>query len=121
MCFPAALLALAQSSCIDAVEEFLDDIGEEGDRNCADFSCQQDAQAWHNSHPEDGLDGDNDGVACESLPLCSSIPEHAHLSPEMQAEPPADSPGVPRHFQAVVWYADGSITSTRLVKVGESN
>jgi hypothetical protein len=38
-----------------------------GDRNCSDFSTQSQAQAWHNAHGGD-LDGDGDGVACESLP-----------------------------------------------------
>lgn len=50
------------------------------DKNCSDFSCQQDAQAWHNSHPGDGLDGDGDGIACESLPNCSSLGAHQHLA-----------------------------------------
>lgn len=44
----------------------------DGDKNCSDFACQQDAQAWHNAHPEDGLDGDGDGTAGESLPSCST-------------------------------------------------
>ncbi len=52
----------------------------DSDRNCSDFSCQQDAQAWHESHPEDGLDGDGDGIACEHLPSCSSLPVHEHRS-----------------------------------------
>jgi hypothetical protein len=50
-----------------------------GDKNCSDFGCQQDAQAWHNAHPEDGLDGDGDGIACEQLPNCSSLPPHPHV------------------------------------------
>jgi len=45
----------------------------EADRNCSDFTCQSDAQAWHDSHPEDGLDGDGDGIACESLPNCAHL------------------------------------------------
>jgi hypothetical protein len=36
------------------------------DRNCSDFGSQEDAQAWHNLHPSAALDGDRDGVACES-------------------------------------------------------
>lgn len=51
------------------------------DRNCSDFSCQQEAQAWHNEHPGDGLDGDGDGIACESLPSCLTLPEHDHILP----------------------------------------
>ncbi len=49
-----------------------------GDRNCSDFSCQGEAQAWHNAHPEDGLDGDGDGIACEHLPSCFSLSAHEH-------------------------------------------
>lgn len=58
-----------------------------GDKNCSDFACQDDAQAWHNSHPGDGLDGDGDGVACENLPSCL----HAELlgsgTPSVDVEP----------------------------------
>ena len=50
------------------------------DKNCSDFICQQDAQAWHESHPGDGLDGDGDGIACEHLPSCYSLPAHEHRS-----------------------------------------
>ena len=40
------------------------------DCNCADFSTQAQAQACLNAYPGDpfNLDGDNDGIACESLP-----------------------------------------------------
>jgi hypothetical protein len=40
------------------------------DCNCSDFSTQAQAQTCLNADPSDpfGLDGDNDGVACESLP-----------------------------------------------------
>lgn len=51
----------------------------EGDRNCSDFSCREDAQAWHRNHPGDGLDGDGDGIACEHLPSCSSLGPHEHI------------------------------------------
>ncbi len=38
--------------------------------NCDDFDTQQEAQDELNANPSDpnGLDGDSDGVACESLP-----------------------------------------------------
>jgi hypothetical protein len=38
--------------------------------NCTDFAFQEDAQAEYNSDPSDpnGLDGDDDGLACEDLP-----------------------------------------------------
>jgi hypothetical protein len=44
------------------------------DKNCSDFSSQQQAQEWFDSHggsptnDVDGLDRDHDGRACESLP-----------------------------------------------------
>jgi len=44
------------------------------DKNCSDFSTQQEAQQYFDSNggsPSnnvDGLDADHDGVACESLP-----------------------------------------------------
>lgn len=41
--------------------------GGSSDKDCKDFTYQQDAQAWHQSHPNDGLDSDGDGIACESL------------------------------------------------------
>jgi hypothetical protein len=43
------------------------------DKNCSDFSTQAQAQAWFNKHGGSasndvaGLDGDHDGIACESL------------------------------------------------------
>ena len=42
-----------------------------GDKNCSDFTYQEEAQAVYDQDPTDpnGLDGnDNDGKACESLP-----------------------------------------------------
>ena len=48
--------------------------GNPGDtKNCGDFATQAEAQRWFDTYfPYDGdvakLDGDNDGVACESLP-----------------------------------------------------
>lgn len=38
--------------------------------NCSDFRCQEDAQSVLDENPNDPnrLDGDNDGIACESLP-----------------------------------------------------
>ncbi|MEK6251658.1 MAG: excalibur calcium-binding domain-containing protein [Actinomycetota bacterium] len=44
------------------------------DKDCSDFATQAQAQAWFDSHggsasnDVDGLDGDHDGKACESLP-----------------------------------------------------
>jgi Ca2+-binding RTX toxin-like protein len=41
-----------------------------GDLDCDDFATQREAQAVLNRDPSDphGLDGDNDGIACEHLP-----------------------------------------------------
>lgn len=52
MSYPLAGVALAQ------------------DLNCSDFTTQAEAQAVYNQDPSDpnGLDRDNDGVACEALP-----------------------------------------------------
>lgn len=38
--------------------------------NCSDFASQNEAQTYLNRYPGDpeGLDGDHDGIACESLP-----------------------------------------------------
>ena len=46
------------------------DRGNRRDLDCADFAWQADAQAELESDPGDphGLDGDDDGVACELLP-----------------------------------------------------
>jgi LPXTG-motif cell wall-anchored protein len=40
------------------------------DQNCSDFASQAEAQDHLRADPSDpdGLDGDNDGIACESLP-----------------------------------------------------
>ncbi len=39
------------------------------DKDCRDFQFQEDAQAWHEDHPEDRLDNpDPDNKACEHLP-----------------------------------------------------
>jgi hypothetical protein len=42
----------------------------QSDCNCSDFTTQKEAQAVLDAFPEDphGLDRNNDGVACESLP-----------------------------------------------------
>src|SRR5918997_2228712 len=42
--------------------------------NCDDFATQEEAQAEFDSDPSDpnGLDADNDGIACEDLPSSGS-------------------------------------------------
>lgn len=42
--------------------------GGSDDKDCSDFTYQQDAQAWHNANSDSDLDADNDGIACENLP-----------------------------------------------------
>ena len=41
----------------------------QGDLDCADFASQAEAQAFYNADPSDpnGLDADDDGIACETL------------------------------------------------------
>lgn len=55
-------------------------------RNCSDFPTRGAAQDWLNAYPgdPDGLDGDADGLACETLPCpCagSAAPAPANPSP----------------------------------------
>jgi len=47
-----------------------------GDLNCSDFATQADAQAELSRDPSDpnGLDRDNDGIACEGLPAGAGAP-----------------------------------------------
>src|SRR5215217_3378774 len=44
-------------------------------RNCSSFATQEEAQAELNRDPSDpnGLDGDNDGIACEDLPSGGNV------------------------------------------------
>lgn len=58
-----------------------------GDRDCGDFAYQEDAQAHLNAHPSDpdGLDADDDGIACETLP-------HRPSSSPPPSQPPPSSP-----------------------------
>ena len=45
------------------------------DLNCSDFATQQQAQAEYDRDPSDpnGLDRDDDGIACETRPSGSSV------------------------------------------------
>jgi excalibur calcium-binding domain-containing protein len=58
--------------------------------NCANFGFQEDAQAVLNSDPSDpnGLDGDNDGVACQNLP------SRGRARSEPMGYPPGPAPTV---------------------------
>jgi hypothetical protein len=59
-----------------------------GDLDCADFATQEEAQAVLDGDPSDpnGLDGEGDGVACESLPSGDDT------SPPPQSPPPGSPP-----------------------------
>jgi hypothetical protein len=50
------------------------------DLNCDDFSTQQEAQAVYDKDRSDpnGLDRDNDGIACETLPSGGSSSGHGN-------------------------------------------
>lgn len=50
-----------------------------GDRDCADFATQESAQYAMRPGDPDGLDGDNDGIACEDNPCpCTAAWEDQH-------------------------------------------
>lgn len=60
--------------------------------NCADFQYQEDAQAALPQYP--GLDGEGDGIACETLPHRGSAPTS---SPSPTPSSPApQTPGTPK-------------------------
>lgn len=44
--------------------------------NCSDYATQEEAQAAFNADPSDpeGLDRDNDGIACETRPKAGATP-----------------------------------------------
>jgi hypothetical protein len=56
------------------------------DQNCGDFDTQEEAQAVLDEDPSDpnNLDGDNDGVACESLPSEADSGEDSEDSDEQE-------------------------------------
>jgi endonuclease YncB( thermonuclease family) len=65
------------------------------DRDCADFPNQAAAEAWLHAYAgdPDGLDGDSDGVACESLPCPCAGATATPLPPS--APPPPPPPPAP--------------------------
>jgi micrococcal nuclease len=93
------------------------------DRDCADFTYQEDAQAYFislggPSQDPDRLDGDHDGQACEALPHRGSSPEPAQ--PPAPTDPAGDGVTAPprkrevmrgAHITAVV---DGDTIKVRL-------
>jgi hypothetical protein len=73
----------------------------QNDKNCSDFTYQEDAQAVYDAVPGDpnGLDADNDGVACESLPK-RPVTQEPTPTPEPTPEPtptPTTPPVVAPH------------------------
>lgn len=60
-----------------------------GDVDCSDFTTQEEAQAVLDANPNDPnyLDGEGDGVACESLP---SAPPSAPAPPSPESTPTGD-------------------------------
>jgi competence protein ComEC len=60
-----------------------------GDLDCADFATQEEAQAVLDANPSDPnyLDGEGDGIACESLP---SAPASAPAPEEPESTPTGD-------------------------------
>jgi hypothetical protein len=63
------------------------------DAVCSDFSYQEDAQAFFQSHGASQLDGDKDGLACESLPH-RSAPSPLPPSPSPPPPPTASAEGL---------------------------
>lgn len=59
-----------------------------GDLDCANFTTQEEAQQVYNQDPSDpnGLDDDNDGMACDTLP--SSGTGTGTVEPPTQYQPP---------------------------------
>ena len=73
------------------------DEAEEADRNCSDFDTWSEAQAFYKSEggPDSdphGLDRNNDGIACESLP---GSPERPSPTPTPAPQPAQDEPEEP--------------------------
>jgi endonuclease YncB( thermonuclease family) len=80
------------------------------DRDCADFPNRAAAQDWLNAYPADpdGLDGDHDGLACESLPCpCASGAPAATTPPAAPPPPPPSAAPQP----ARVLEAQARVTS----------
>ena len=58
------------------------------DLDCSDFATQEEAQAEYNTDPSDpnGLDADNDGIACETLQGSPSMAEDETPAPEQDTD-----------------------------------
>src|SRR5215212_5202351 len=66
----AALMLAVGAFAASMTWEFMPRASAQNDLNCDDFPFQEDAQAVLDRDPSDpnGLDRDNDGIACEELP-----------------------------------------------------
>jgi endonuclease YncB( thermonuclease family) len=102
------------------------------DLDCSNFSSQASAQSHLNAHPgdPDGLDGNSDGVACESRPCpCSSARPGATPTPTATIQPfvptstptptptatPTAEPPKPKRYKAqVVSVIDGDTVKVRI-------
>ncbi len=80
-----ALLMLAACRSGGGAEEAPTTGGGDVIRSCSDFTCREDAQAWHEAHPEQGLDADGDGIVCKGLRSCSQSSRHPHASDDVIA------------------------------------
>jgi len=91
------ILLLAVLSCVVAAA--IASPASAAGKNCADFPNRAAAQDWLNAYAgdPDGLDGDQDGLACESLPCpCAGSSTPAPATPSAPATPPpAPAPAAP--------------------------
>ncbi len=110
---PLAALALLMAVASPAAANHAADV------DCPDFATQAAAQRHLLAHPgdPDGLDGDHDGVACESLP-CPCAGKGAAAPPPAPATPPpppaAPTPSAPSAAGRVVRVVDGDTLEVRL-------
>ena len=111
VCAIGALVALPSPAAANHV----------GDVDCPDFPNQAAAQSHLDAHPgdPDGLDGDSDGRACETLPCpCSSgggPPPAAPPAPPPPPPPPPASEAAAQTAKArVVRVIDGDTLKVRL-------
>lgn len=87
------------------------------DKDCSDFACQEDAQAFLLPGDPHRLDADHDGVACESLPR---RPRAASAAPSASTPAPAATTQTPRAVAPAVRSArvlrviDGDTVNVRL-------
>ena len=109
-CAVAALLALPSPATATHA----------ADVDCSDFATQAAAQSHLSAHPgdPDGLDGDHDGIACESLPGATSrAPAPAPAAPAPPPAPdrqPAPLPAARTAAARVVRVIDGDTLKVRL-------